>query len=259
MGLGVRIRKLWHLRRGVVVCFVLAGFAAIWSVEQVSLSPPFLKPRSLTMATSVAHVLVDTPDSQMIDLRVDTYNMAGLVNRAVLLGNVIASTDVESRISAEARIPSGVLRVQAPLTPQQASPPVNSQTQRHISDIVKTPNQYRIEVAANPTVPMLDIYAQTPTAASAGALANAAVDQLRAYLARVATAQRTPSGDKIRIVQLGRATGAVINGGVQLQVALVVFVLVFLGLCAALTFVARVRAGWQLQALSERTAAGSSG
>jgi hypothetical protein len=204
----------------------------------------------------VAHVLIDTPDSQMIDLREDTYAMAGLVNRAVLLGNVIASTDVEARIAAEAHIPAQLLRIQAPLTPQAASPPVNSQTARHISDIIKSTDQYRIEIDANPTVPMLDIYAQTPTAQSAAALANSAVDQLQAYLARVATIQRTPTKDKIRLVQMGPAVGAVINGGIQIQVALMVFVLTFLGWCAALTFVARVRSGWRAQTLSERPASG---
>ena len=171
------------------------------------------------MATATAHVIVDTPDSTMIDLRQDTYDITGLVNRAVVLGNIIASTPVELRIAQQARVPAELLRIQAPLTPHQASPPVNSATARHVTDIVKSTDQYRIEIDANPTVPMLDIYAQTPTAQSAAALANAAVDQLKAYLAGLATTQKTPSRDQIRVVQLGRATGTVINHGVEVQVA----------------------------------------
>jgi hypothetical protein len=254
VGIGIRIRRLWHLKLGVVLSLAIALFAAVWSVEKISLSPPHLTPRSLTMATAVTHVLVDTPESEMIDLRQDTYDMAGLVNRAVLLGNVIASTDVEARIAERANVPVQLLRIQAPLTPQQPSPPVNSQTARHITDIIKSTDQYRIEIDANPTVPMLDIYAQTPSAASATALANAAVEELRLSLARIADTQKTPSQDQIRLVQMGPASGAVINQGIRLQVALLAFVFTFLLSCAATIVIARVRAGWRLEAMSERPA-----
>jgi hypothetical protein len=206
------------------------------------------------MATAATHVLVDTPDSIMTDLRQDTYSITGLTNRAVVLGNVIASTSVEAKIAQRANVPAGLLRIEAPLTPQQAALPVDSQNARHVSDIVKTNRQYRIQINANPTVPMLDIYAQTPTAASAAALANAAVDELKAYLAGLATTQNTPANEKIRLVQLGRATGVVINPGVQIQVALLAFILTFLASCATVIFVARVRAGWRQAGVSERTA-----
>ena len=79
-------------------------------------------------------------------------------------------------------------------------------------------------INANPTVPMLDIYAQAPSSASAAALANATVDQLKAY-GRLATTQATPAKDKIRLEQLGRATGDVINPGVKYQTAVLVFTL----------------------------------
>ena len=254
MGIGIRIRKLWQLKLGLGISLVLALLAAVWSIEKISLTPPGLTPRSLEMATATTHVLVDTPDSIMTDLRQNTYSLTGLTNRAVVLGNVIASTSVEARIAQRAHVPAGLLRIQAPLTPQQASLPVNSQNARHVTDIVKSNDQYRIQINANPTVPMLDIYAQTPTAESAAALANAAVDELKAYLAGLATTQDTPAKDQIRLEQLDRATGVVINPGVQYQVALLAFILTFLASCAMVTFIARVRAGWRLAAPSERAA-----
>ena len=254
MGIGIRIRRLWRHKLGVGISLALALFAAIWSVDRISLLPPNLAPRSLEMATAATHVFVDTPDSVMTDLRQDTYSITGLTNRAVVLGNVIASTSVEAKIAQRAHVPAGLLRIQAPLTPQQAALPVDSQNARHVSDIVKTNHQYRVQINANPTVPMLDIYAQTPTAQSAAALANAAVDELKTYLAGLATTQATPAKDQIRLRQLGRATGVVINPGVQIQVALLAFILTFLASCATVTFVARVRAGWRQEALSERPA-----
>jgi hypothetical protein len=254
MGIGIRMRKLWRLKAGVLVSVVLALLAAVWSIDKISLFPPGLKPRSLAMATAVTHVLVDTPSSAMIDLREDTYSLIDLQDRAVVLGNVIANGSVEAGIAQRAHVPLELLRIQAPLTPAQASPQVNSQTARHVTDILKSNDQYRIDLEANTTVPMLDVYAQTPTAESAAALANATVDELKAYLAALAARQNTPLKYQIRLDQLGRATGVVITPGVKWQVAFLAFLLTLGVSCATLTFLARVWAGWRQEALSERTA-----
>ena len=60
-----------------------------------------------------------------------------------------------------------------------------SENQKHTSDILKSTDQYRISIEANPTVPVLDIYSQAPTKGEAAILANAAVDSLRQYLTPV--------------------------------------------------------------------------
>jgi hypothetical protein len=254
VGTGIRLRKLWRLKLGVAVSIALALFAAVWSVQKISLSPPGLSPRSLEMATASTHVLVDTPTSAMVDLRQDTYSVDGLKNRVVVLGNVIASSQVQAKIAERANVPIDRLRIQAPLTSQQPSPPVDSENARHTGDILKSTDQYRIDLKANPTVPMLDIYVQTPSAKSSAALANAAVDELNTYLRDLVGRQNTPLKDQIRLVQLGRATGVVINSGVKWQAAFLTFLLTLGISCATVTFLARVRSGWREAALSERTA-----
>jgi hypothetical protein len=50
---------------------------------------------------------------------------------------------------------------------------------------------------------------------------------------------------QVELRQLGNAHGNVINGGVQLQVLLVVFPLVLALSFAATILIARVRRGWQ--------------
>jgi hypothetical protein len=254
VGIGIRLRKLWQLKLSVGISLALALFAAVWSVEKISLAQPGLTPRSLEMATAASHLLVDTPQSIMLDLRQDTYGIGSLTNRAVVLGNVIASTPVEAQIAQRAHVPVGLLRIQPPLTPLESSIQVDPQKARRVSDILKSNDQYRIQINANPEVPILDIYAQAPTAASAAALANAAVDELKAYVAGLATIQRTPAKDQIRLVQLGRATGVVIDPGVRYQVALLAFLLTFMASGATAAFIARVRAGWRLAPSLERTA-----
>jgi hypothetical protein len=254
VGIGIRLRKLWRLRGGVVVCLVLSSLVALWSVQSISISPFRLTPRSLEMATASAHAVVDTPTSAVLDLRQDTYSFEALRNRAVLLGNVIAGTTVREAIARRAHISADTLRIQAPLTLEQAAAPPESGNAKHTSDIVRSNDQYRLNIQANLSVPMLDIYSQAPTAKSAALLANAAVDELRAYLVRLAAAQQTPPQDQIRLLQLGSAQGTVINKGVRWEVFVLAFVLAFAFTCATALFIARVRSGWRQQALSERAA-----
>jgi hypothetical protein len=251
MGLGVRLRELWQMKAGVAACLVLALVAALWSLERVSLFPPKLEGRSLEMATASTHVVVDTPRSTLLDLRQDTYELEGLTKRAVLLGNVIANGPVKESIARQARIPVEVLRIDAPLTAKQPRARIEGGNQKKTSDILRSTDQYRLNIQANPTAPVLDIYAQTPTAESAEALANAAVDSLRAYLADLARSEATPETQQIRLVQLGTARGAVINEGIRWQVALAAFVLTFALACATLVLLSRVSRGWRLASLRE--------
>lgn len=254
MDIGIRLRRLWGLRGGVALCLAVALFAAAWSVYHVSPLPPQLTPRSLEMATASTHVVVDTPASTVLDLRQSTLDFESLRNRAVLLGNVIAGSTVRDAIARRARVPAGALRIQAPLTKEQAAAPPDSGNERHTSDILKSNDQYRLDIQANLSVPMLDIYAQAPTAASAGLLANAAVDELRAYLVRLAATQRTPAPSQVKLLQLGRAQGVVINRGVRWEVAALAFILAFAFSCASVLYLARVRAGWVRQSAAERVA-----
>jgi hypothetical protein len=249
VGIGNRWQPRWSLRLGLVVSLLAAVIAAVWSVHRISLFPPELTPRSFEIATASTHVVVDTPMSALVDLRQDTYSLEGLRNRAVLLGNVIASTRVRREIARRLGLPVEEVRIQAPLTTEQVAPPVDSENARRTGDILKSNDEYRLNIQANPSVPVLDIYAQTPTAESAEILANAAIDELRAYLAERVTAEDIDERAQVQVIQLGRARGTVINEGVDWQVALLAFFVTF-GVCAAtVIFIDRRRAGWRTAAL----------
>jgi hypothetical protein len=251
MGFGIRIRGLWNIRRWVIGCCAFAFLAAVWSVAGIGLFPPKLKSRSLEMAAATTQVVVDTPRSTLVDIRQDTYDLNALTNRAVLLGNVMSSPQVRADIARRAHVPFDSLQVIPPLTPRQPRVISEAGTEKHASDILKLNGQYRLNIEANPTVPFLRIYAQTPSAESAGALANAAVDGVRAYLDGLAQTTGTPVEQQVRLTQLGRAHGEVINKGIRWRGALLVFFLMFGVSCATVIWVNRVREGWRLAALSE--------
>ena len=154
--------------------------------------PPGFTPRSYEIAAATTHVIVDTPRSVLIDLRQDTYDLESLRNRAVLLGNVIASSGVLNQIAARVGVRAEDLQVQAPLTRAQLTPSVSSGQRRSTSDIVKSPEEYRLNIEANPSVPVLDIYGQAPTAEGAATLVNVSVARLRERTSPSARSPRAP-------------------------------------------------------------------
>jgi hypothetical protein len=250
MGLGRRIWNLWRLRPFIAASAVLALVLALWSIYDIGILPPRLTPRSLEMATATTHVIVDTPTSSVLDLRQNSYDLDAMTQRAILLGNVIANGSVRESIARQVRVPAERVQITPPFT-RRLPRVVATNNPKKTSDILASTDQYRINIQANPTVPMLDIYAQAPDAKSAEVLANASVDGLKKYLADLAVTQQIPDKDQLRILQLGRASATVINNGVDLQVAFLVFVLTFSLACATTILVSRVVQGFKIARLGD--------
>jgi hypothetical protein len=244
MQLGMHMRELWGQKLGFAIALLLAILAASRFLFGLGFFPPRLEQRSLDVASASTRVLVDTPRSTVIDLRQDTYSFTGLTNRALLLGNVMASLPVRGYIARRAGVPAEAIRVAPPLTPEQPRAIADSAHQPKTSDILKSPEEYRLSIQANPTVPVLDIYAEAPDDATAGRLANGAVSGLRDYLGALAAERSTPVRDRVELTQLGRASGKTIDSGARIQISILVFVFVFALASAAVLFIARVRRGW---------------
>ena len=247
MRFGRHLRELWEHRLGLVASVLIASLAALWSVGKVTVFPPSVKPRVLQMAAASTRALVDSPKSAVLDLKVPTTNLQGMTNRGVLVGNMIASAPVRAYIARRAHVPTELLQVAGPVTPDFPRPLATS-GKRSTKDILKSPNQYRLSVQANPTVPILDIYAQAPTADAARALANGAVQGMEDYLRDLANAQHIAVDQRVHLEQLGHADGGVINPDVSVKLAILSFLLVFTASSAMVLAATRVRRGWQLEA-----------
>ena len=246
MQLGRHLRELWQRRLGLALSVLVALGAALWSVGDVSLFPPGVSSRNLELAAASTRVLVDAPSSTVLDTSVDTYNFESITNRALLIGNVMASEPVRRYIGKRAQVSPDVLQIASPITPDFPRP-LASSGEKSSSDLLKSPDQYRLNIQANPTAPIVDIYAQAPTAHAAELLANGAVEGMKDYLTALGDSQGVPVARQVRLQQLGRATGGVINPGISVKVALLTFVLVFAVSCAAVLFLARVRRGWVIE------------
>jgi hypothetical protein len=255
MQLGTHLRELWQRRIGLIASLVVATLAMLWSVGKVSLFPPGVKPRVVTVAAANTSVLVDAPKSAVLDLKVNTGGLVQMTNRSVLIGNVMASEPVRRYIGNSAGIPWQLLQVASPVTPDFPRPLATS-GKKSPRDILKSPNAYRLSIQANPTVPMLDIYAEAPTPELAQQLANGAVNGMQEYLGDLADEQQVPADRRVRLEQLGQAKGGVVNPGVRFKLGALTFLIVFAVSGVTVLAVSRVREGWKLES-RPRSAANS--
>jgi hypothetical protein len=255
MRLGLHLRELTRQRTALALSFVLAVFLALSVSSKVSIFPPRVQPRDLEMGTASTRVLVDTSKSLVLDIRYGTGDFDSLTDRAVLLGTLMASLPVRQYIARRAHVPADAITATTPLTPDFPRPRPGDGPVKRQSDLLRSTDQYRLNIQANPTVPVIDVYAEAPDARSAQELANAAVDGLRDYMTQVVgTVRGLRADEQPLLTQLGRAHGSRINGGVRVQAFLLAFGFFFTLCCLVTFFVDRVRRGWRVAARLEEDA-----
>jgi hypothetical protein len=243
MKLGVFLHDLWHRRVIVVASLLIAAVAATVSAYRISLFPPGLQPRSIGMAAASTQVLVDKPNSVVLDLNQGSIQLQQMAQSATLLGNVMVSPAVRQGIARRVGVPAELIQTAAPATPQ-FSQAITSPQHRKTTDLLSSNNQYRIDVQANPTVPIVNIYTEAHSVLMAKALANAAVASLRDYLNSLAPG--VPGSQNVSIEQLGTAEGGAVTGGLRAEVIALVFLFAFVISAAVLLGLTRVINGWKM-------------
>jgi hypothetical protein len=244
MLIGLYLRELWRHKLGLVVAGLIAALATVQVVWGIGLSPPHVGNESLRMASASAEVVVDTPRSSIVDPQVDAYTLKSLSNRALIVGNVMASLPVREYIAEQAGVPLAKVRVEAPLTPEQPRPLADSAHDPHITDLFKRPDEFRLSIQATPMAPVLSLYAVAPTADEARALTTSAVEGLRTYLGTLDHSQKVPAASQVRLERLGVAQSGAIASGASWQLGTLTFLVVFALACVGILTLDRVRRGW---------------
>lgn len=247
MQLGRKLREIWRLRAGFAASVALGLLAALWSVEKISVLPPRLESRSLDISAASTRALVDAPRSTVLDLGATTTDIRSFTNRALLISNVMASAPVREYIARRAGVRAEQLQIASPVTPDWPRPLDRPGERKSTGDILKEPDEYRLSLQSNPTVPVIDVYAEAPSDEAAARLANGAVSGTRDYLRVLGAAQGIRSDQQVRLQQLGAAKGGPVNAGADFKIALLSFVIVFALSCAAALFLSRTRRGWRTE------------
>jgi hypothetical protein len=256
MDFGRTLRILWNRRRLVAVGVLVALIAAVLSVYRVSLFPPSVTNRTNVFATASTQVLIDTPSSAFADLASD---LDPLDTRANVFARFLASPTAVELIARHAKLPVTAIEAQGPYNLNLPTYMVEPTAEQRSSQIVGEGALYRLRFSNDPDLPIISIFAQAPTRGEAIALAGAVPSALRGYIERLQVAQHTPVSRRVEIRRLGDATGAVVNDGANIQIALLVFLVVFFGWCMLLVPAQTIARGWRESGDSDLGLDGSTG
>jgi hypothetical protein len=242
MELARTLKTLWIRRRLVALGAVVAAIAALLSVYSVGLFPPSMTSRTNVFATASTQLLVDAPDSAFADLEND---LTPLETRASVFARFLASPVALQLIAKEADVPVSSIEAEGPydinLPVIQQEPTAGQRS----SQIIGEGALYRLRFENNPVLPVVSVFAQAPTEKEAIDLANAAPRALRVYISQIQEHQHTPDSRRVVIRKLGNATGGVVNAGANIQIALLVFTVVFGAWCMLLVPAQTIARGWR--------------
>lgn len=242
MELARALKTLVERRRMVALGALVAAVAALLSVYQVGLFPPSLTSRTNVFATATTQILVDTPDSAFASVSND---IEPLEARASVYARFLASPTAVESIARLTGVPADAVEAQGPYEqglPEYQQVPT---AERRSSQILGERALYRLRFENNPEVPIVSVFAQAPTREEAVALASAAPVALRSYVETFQRGQRIRADRRVEIRRLGSAIGGVVNGGANLQIAALVFLIVFGVWCLLLVPANTIVRGWR--------------
>jgi hypothetical protein len=169
--LGMHLREVWQHKIALATVVVVALLVAA-RVYGFGLVPPSGLKAAEGEAT--ARVLVDTPESTTVDLRQSTYDIEELNSRAKLVGNAIGIAAVREMIGEKVGVSPSEISLQTPLTAEYAE---------RTGVLAEPAMPYRLDVQADPTVPVIDVVGAAPTEDEARALVAATTSSLTEYVA----------------------------------------------------------------------------
>jgi hypothetical protein len=236
------LKTLWSRRRLVAVGAGVALFAALWSVFKIELIPPGLERRANEFSTASVQILIDSPGSAFADLASD---IEPLGTRASVFSRFLASPVAVELIAKRAQLPADAIEAQGPFDLNQPVFEQEPTAEQRSSQIIGEGAVYRMRFVNNPELPIISVYAQGPTRDEAERLAAAAPWALRSYIDRLQDRQHTPADRRVQVRRLGSTTGGVVNKGADIQIASLVFLVVFGGWCMLLIPAQTIARGWR--------------
>jgi hypothetical protein len=221
------LRVLWLRRSFVGLAMLMALSVGVVVAYRVTVSPLKLESRQYTVGIAAARVLIDTPQSKVVDLGAAGADYSALGGRASLLANLMASGPVKSAIARRVGVSPDTFAA-IPPAPTGASTSRPAPTPADGGDDA---NALILTIQTETDVPIISFQSQAPDAAGAARLADGAVDGLRDYLGSVAAAQKVPQARQLVVTQLGRARAGTVERGRSRIYALLAAMVVFAFMC----------------------------
>jgi hypothetical protein len=240
------LRDLWRLRLCVAVVCVLAVLAGMLVLYKPSFPP---KPRRYDVGVATAQILVDTPQSQLV--QVSPAGLLLLSEQANVIATLMVDGTIKSEIAQRAGIPADELAGVTSAAIEQSSSgplPVSVPPGPHSFTLATQ----LLTTNSGDALPIIAVNAQAPDSAGAARLANAAISGLRAYLSSKAALARIPGADRLQVSAYGPPQVVTQTRGPSSAIAFVVVIAVLLLGCAAILAALALVRGWRAASAREK-------
>jgi hypothetical protein len=244
----IKRRRIWVIV--VVLISALIGFLLAFK--------PGLPPhsRQYQQAIASADILIDTRNSQVVDVGGHGPELSTLASRANLLGNLMVTGPLKDTIAEAAGVSPEKLAVVPPGNAEEPGvAPAPVETGRGVN--VPKSERSTLTFSTDDTLPILHVVAEAPDSETARELALATVVNLRKYLAAVATTQRIPAARQLVVRQFGSPTVTTATRGVAHSLAFGVALILALIGCAAVVGGSWFARSWKQFAKEEAEAGGN--
>jgi hypothetical protein len=200
--------------------------------------PPKLESRKYEVGVATARILVDTPSSQVVEVAPKGSDTLGV--RANLLASLMVDGVVKTAIASRAGLrPQDLVGSTGDDPPPPSRPRANLLTTRVMTN------------TAGDQLPIIEISTQSPNAAGAARLANAAIAGLRDYLDSQAAVEKVANAHRLRVSGLGGAQARQAVRGPKDVFAVAATIFVFLTLNGLILASMALIRGWRVAAEEE--------
>jgi hypothetical protein len=236
------LRELWRRRLlvvGVGLVAILAGMALLYKGSY----PLKLESRRYQVGIATASILVDTPNSQVVDVAPKGSDTLGM--RANLLASVMVDGVVKAAIAGKAGLDAkDLVGISTSAQDQPATRPRDHRVPVLTTKVV-TDND-------GAELPIISVEVQASDAEIATKLASAAVVGLQDYLNSTAAAQKIPDAKRLNVSELGQAQAHIVTRGPTNIIGLAVVLLVFALGCGGILAGVGLSRGWRAASALER-------
>jgi hypothetical protein len=238
------IRRLWQRKLLVGLVVALAIFAAVFTAFQVSISPPGLHKRALTVAAASSQILVDSPQSTLVaGASVGTFD--ALATRAKIYGEYLASLAARQEIAKRAGVPAASISTSGPFSAETGQFTYSAQSsEERAGELLQENATNRLVFTAQEGVPILTVDAQSATSERAIALATASFETLKQYVHNL-SADGQPVRRGVTVRELGAPEGGTLGGSNNIILMVLAFLVVFGLGCAAILVVPNFVQRWK--------------
>lgn len=228
------LHQLWTRRGWTTLGLLVAIVVGASTAYDITPFPPSLQQKHLALGTASTAILVDTPRSSVTDLRAD---LKPLTERAYLFARLATSEAVAERLAKNIGVRRDQLLVEAPI---DGAVRPQSQRETRVTSILSQNREFRVNFAAQPGLPNIQVNAQAPRLADALKLADAAAQTFADYIREVQRRQEQPASARVVLRQLGPATGGTIAKEINRSLAVLGFLTAFVAWCVLMIVITGV-------------------